>query len=276
MEKRMMQNLTAKRTFEGSLPMFPSSRSFGDSVIFLMIGVFMSFGLGAFVMMFLEAGLKGAIGLFSTDWRDFVFVANADAWAATSRMLGNAMDCGAALMFLWAFLQGKPMAATIALNVKRLRFGWIQALAFAVVGFGIYRGALWLVYDYLNLVQSAGSGSLVNTAKQLSGVAMGIMMLQTLVVAPILEEIVHRGFVYNILRSSLRVSLGRHVWLAEVLASVIGAGLFAVLHVFGASDVWPIFIGTLVLNELYRRTGSLVCPILLHVMMNAWVWYTIL
>lgn len=271
-----MKNLTAEGAFRGSLPVFPSSRSFGDTAIFLLIAVFMSFGFGAFVMMFLEAGLKGAIGLFSIDARDFVFVANADVWSATSRMLGNAMDCGAALLFLWSLLQRKPMAETIALNVKSLRFGWIQALAVAAVGFCIYRGALWLVYDYLALVQSAGSGSLVNTAKQLSGAAMGIMMVQTLLVAPFLEEIVHRGFVYNILRSSLRVSLSGHLWLAEVLASVIGAGLFAVLHVFGASDVWPIFIGTLVLNELYRRTGSLVCPIFLHVMMNAWVWYSIL
>lgn len=272
----MIKNLSARGLFQGSLPVFPSSRAFGDTAIFLMIAVFMSFGVGAFAMMFLEPMLKGAIGLISSQARAFVFVANADAWAATSRLLGNAMDCGVALMFLWAFLQGKPMVESISLNVKRLRFGWIQALAFAVVGFGIYRGALWLVYDYLELVQSTGSGSLVNTAKQLSGVAMGIMMFQTLVVAPILEEIVHRGFVYNILRSSLRVSLSRHVWLAEVLASVIAAGLFAMLHVIGASSILPIFIGTLVLNELYRRTGSLVCPILMHVMMNAWVWYSIL
>ncbi len=44
----------------------------------------------------------------------------------------------------------------------------------------------------------------------------------------------------------------------------------------GETHAQKSIIGTLVLNELNRRTGSLVCPILMQVMMNAWVWYSIL
>lgn len=271
-----MKIQSMKGLFQGSLPAFPHARGFGDTIVFLMLAVFMTFGFGAVVMMFLEPLVKGGIGLISSDARDFVFIANADAVAAVKRLLSNAMDCGAAMLLLWSCLQGKPLAETISLNMKRLRFGWIQAVVVAFVGFAVYRGAIWLIYDHFALVQSAGSGNLVNTAKQLSGVALGVMMFQTLVVSAILEEVVHRGLVYNILRSSLRISLTNFTWLAEVLAVLIGAGMFTIIHVFATDNLLPIFIGAVIMTELYRRTGSLVVPILMHSMLNGWIWYTIL
>jgi membrane protease YdiL (CAAX protease family) len=271
----MVKNLTAGKLLQGSLPLYPWSRAFGDTIILVVIATVMSMGCGAVLMMLLEGGVKAVLGLISSDVRDVVFVANADLVAAISRLLGHAIDCLAALMFLWGSLGGKPVAEALSLNVRRLRFGWLQALLYAGLGFCVYKLAVWLVYDYFAFVAVSGSGGLVKTASQLSGWPMAVMMLQTLVFAPILEEVVHRGFIYNILRSSLRVSLGRHVWLADLLACLFGAGLFTMLHVTASAPL-AIFIGAIIMTELYRRTGSLVCPILMHLMLNAWVWYTLL
>lgn len=271
----MVKYLQAGKLVQGSLPLYPWSRAFGDTIILIVIATMMSMGCGAVLMMLVEGGLKAVLGLISTDVRDAVFVANADLAAAISRLLGHAIDCLAALMFLWGSLQGKPPAQTLLLNVKRLRFGWVGAFVCALIGFGVYKLAVWLVYDYFALVAVGGSGGLVKTASQLSGWPMAVMMLQTLVFAPVLEEVVHRGFIYNILRSSLRISLGRHVWLADTLACLFGAGLFTMLHVTASAPL-AIFIGAVIMAELYRRTASLICPILMHLMLNAWVWYTLL
>lgn len=75
--------------------------------------------------------------------------------------------------------------------------------------------------------------------------------------APICEEVYFRGFVFGGLRS--RIGL----WPATLVAAV----LFALVHDSLAVQL-PIFALAITLTLVYVRTGSLVWPIVLHVLFN--------
>jgi len=81
--------------------------------------------------------------------------------------------------------------------------------------------------------------------------------LQTIILAPLFEELVFRGWFYQGLRRHLKP-----VW-----ATFICAGVFGVIH--GAYAALPLFVLALVLCYLYERTGRLVAPIVLHASFNA-------
>jgi membrane protease YdiL (CAAX protease family) len=78
-------------------------------------------------------------------------------------------------------------------------------------------------------------------------------------VAPLVEEVFFRGFVFAGLR-------GRYGWRR---AAVVSAGLFAVVH-FTPTAVIPIFILGYIFAYLYQRSGSLWPAILMHVATNTW------
>ncbi len=76
--------------------------------------------------------------------------------------------------------------------------------------------------------------------------------------APILEEIFFRGFVYRILAKTWSVWFG----------SIVSAILFALFH-FEFQSFIPLLILGLLLNFNYQRTGSLWTSICFHSMNNA-------
>lgn len=77
------------------------------------------------------------------------------------------------------------------------------------------------------------------------------------ILAPIAEELFFRGIVFN-------------AWLRERgqrFAYVGSAALFAVIH-FSIASLVPIFLLGLALAWVYRRTGTLLAPILMHATVN--------
>jgi membrane protease YdiL (CAAX protease family) len=78
------------------------------------------------------------------------------------------------------------------------------------------------------------------------------------VVAPLVEEIFFRGFVFAGLR-------GRWNWQA---AAIISAGLFALAH-FVPTSILPIFLLGLIFAFLYQISGSIWPAILMHMLTNA-------
>jgi membrane protease YdiL (CAAX protease family) len=77
------------------------------------------------------------------------------------------------------------------------------------------------------------------------------------VVAPFVEEVFFRGFVFSGLR-------GKWGW---PKAALISAGLFAVAHVIPTS-ILPIFILGLIFAFLYQASGSIWPAILMHMLTN--------
>ncbi len=87
-----------------------------------------------------------------------------------------------------------------------------------------------------------------------------VLLLSTLFAAifgPIAEEVFFRGFVYSAIKKNIGVFWGM------VITSVIFAFLHA--HIVG---FLPIMVLGLMLVYLYEKTGSLVAPMVLHMIHN--------
>ena len=109
--------------------------------------------------------------------------------------------------------------------------------------------ALQFEYEYqlpVLLVQGGGSP-----------LEMSLMALLIVVVAPICEEIVYRGFLFRYLNR--RVSLG--------VAIAISSGIFALMHL-NLYSFLPLFILGGGLCLAYRLSGSIVSSITIHVLFN--------
>lgn len=91
----------------------------------------------------------------------------------------------------------------------------------------------------------------------------GLFILAAVVIAPVVEEIFFRGFIFAGLKK-------RYTW---VKAMLISSGLFALLHLRPLA-VPPIFILGLVFAYLYQRSGSIWPAILIHSLVNglAVIW----
>jgi len=84
-----------------------------------------------------------------------------------------------------------------------------------------------------------------------------ILLFGGAVVAPIVEELFFRGFVFAGLR-------GRWSWQT---AAVVSAGLFALVH-FVPTSILPIFLLGLIFAVLYQLSGSIWPAILMHMLTN--------
>lgn len=132
-----------------------------------------------------------------------------------------------------------------------------------VVYFGLYLGGLFLVKQLapsINLNQSQQLGFQNPHTSQLPLVFISLVILP-----PLAEEIMVRGFLYSGLKNGLKL------WLAVVLTSIV----FGLAHLevgSGAPLLWvaalDTFILSLVLIYLKEKTGSLWASIGLHMLKN--------
>jgi membrane protease YdiL (CAAX protease family) len=85
-----------------------------------------------------------------------------------------------------------------------------------------------------------------------------LMAGAAVIVAPLVEETVFRGFVYGVLK---RYS---DSWFAAILS----AAMFALAH-FHLGSAVPLFVLALGFSWAYERTGSLLVPMVMHALFNA-------
>lgn len=88
--------------------------------------------------------------------------------------------------------------------------------------------------------------------------AKWIMAGAAVIVAPLVEETVFRGFVYGVLK---RYS---DSWFAALMSSA----MFALAH-FHLGSALPLFVLALGFSFAYERTGSLLVPMVMHGLFNA-------
>jgi membrane protease YdiL (CAAX protease family) len=114
--------------------------------------------------------------------------------------------------------------------------------------------------------------------KEVTGMSFLAMAFIAVVVAPLLEEIIFRGFLFNALRSAFRgrqnTPEGSQPW-ADFAAIFLSAAIFGGVHMINAfidaRYLWclpSMIVCGMVLAELYRRTGSLIPGILVHLLNN--------
>jgi CAAX protease family protein len=98
-----------------------------------------------------------------------------------------------------------------------------------------------------------------------------VWFLKLVLVYPVIEEIIFRGLLQELLRDYIsKASIGP-LTVANLLTSV----LFAAAHLFYHVPLWAasVFFPSLVFGFFKERTGALTAPFLLHAYYNAgYIW----
>jgi membrane protease YdiL (CAAX protease family) len=91
-----------------------------------------------------------------------------------------------------------------------------------------------------------------------SSPAKWVVALSAVVLAPLMEEIIFRGYLYPVLRRYLGVTLG----------VLLNAALFAAIHLHGPS-LGGLFMLAVCVTLAYEWTGSILVPVLMHALFNS-------
>ena len=83
------------------------------------------------------------------------------------------------------------------------------------------------------------------------------ILLHVLIFAPIVEEVIFRGFIYRILKSKLPI----------IFSMIISSTLFALIH-YNVLSYILLFVLSIFLTYIYERNGSIICPIIIHSLFN--------
>ncbi|MDD1721697.1 MAG: CPBP family intramembrane metalloprotease [Euryarchaeota archaeon] len=133
-----------------------------------------------------------------------------------------------------------------------------RALLFGVAGFVVAFVAATVVS--IPIEQLVGVDP---TQQALSQTAMEpgllpVLFLSAVLIAPIAEEIVFRGYLYKAFRD--RVKPG--------YAILLSSALFSFIHLEWRAFI-PLFVIGIVLAYVYEKTGNLIAPITVHMLNNA-------
>ncbi len=154
-------------------------------------------------------------------------------------------------------------------NFRLLELKWprLSDVGYALAGFAVY---LPLYVASLSIIQAVVPKLNVDQKQQLgfehaNGPGLVLVFISLVVLPPLVEEILVRGFLYG--------SLKAH-W-PKIHAMIVTSVLFAVAHLqigSGASLLWvaaiDTFILSLVLIYLKDKTNSLAASIMLHMLKN--------
>jgi len=107
------------------------------------------------------------------------------------------------------------------------------------------------------LLDSTEAGQLED--RELMPMSLFLSVLTAVVLAPVIEEIMHRGVVHQAIRTRWGV-------FPSMLAS---SALFSVMHFYTPLGLLSVFVSGMIFAWLYERTRSLWPPILCHALLNA-------
>jgi membrane protease YdiL (CAAX protease family) len=175
---------------------------------------------------------------------------------------------------LWYFKkqlrqQGLNVFSALALNLNSLKGSWWEAFKRSAMALGVALVAEAFL-DQMPLPRPHQAAA--DVASHVTGVGLLAFAVLAAMLAPVFEEIIFRGFIFNGLRTVLSRGrlfslVGSNQRFADWLAVGVSAGIFAGAHL-DPTAFWQLFLLGAVLAELYRRSGTLVCPMMLHAMNN--------
>lgn len=170
-----------------------------------------------------------------------------------AQLIFSACLVGAVVFF--ARLGGRPTPARFGLRPTPVG----RAVLWIVAGFVTFTivGGAWLALTDAQDEQDLITETL--TENPTTATVVGLAFL-TVVIAPIVEEVVFRGFVFQALRSAMPVGV----------AAAVSGLLFGVVHVFGSpvEFIVPLAVLGTILALIFWRTGSLYPCIALHALNN--------
>lgn len=180
-------------------------------------------------------------------------------------VLAEALTMGGLL----AFLRHKKTSLRTAVALKKVAWRDLGYTLIGIVVYFILFASLLAIINSVTPVDTTKEQA-IGFEKDLAGGGLILAFVSLVVLPPIVEEVLFRGFLFGTLRRR-KVKM--------VLATFITSLLFAGLHLFGATDgslLWLAFIDTFVLSLVlcYVReaTGSLWASIGVHALKNGLVF----
>jgi len=159
-----------------------------------------------------------------------------------------------------AFVAGR-IGPTAWLGLRWKQWPWVFLIAPAtVIGMWLVFGAL-AAAGYMDWVKELGADPLQESVRLLQTtrdpMVIAMMVLAAVIVAPVCEEIVFRGYLYPAAKKFAGT------WVAGGCTAL----LFAAAHGNFAA-LLPLFLFGIVLVVLYEKTGSIWAPIAVHLCFN--------
>ncbi len=158
--------------------------------------------------------------------------------------------------------------AAIALDGGLTSFGWrrdriVRDLVWAVLGYlviwPVCEGLAYLAVLLRGPPPSHGVLNLVHTGNvPLWGTVL--LWVSAVLISPVAEEVFFRGMLQTVLRRYVDLP-----WAAIALAAIA----FGAMHTAQPQYVVPLTVLGLALGYVYERTGSLVAPVIIHVLFNS-------
>jgi membrane protease YdiL (CAAX protease family) len=148
----------------------------------------------------------------------------------------------------------KDKLASLGFTTKKIP----KALLYGVIGF-IVAFIIAGIVGY-PIQQQFGVDPTQEALSQTASVPglLPLLFLSGVIIAPIAEEIVFRGYLYKAFRDRFKPSY----------AIFLSAALFSAIHLELLAAA-PLFVIGIVLAYVYEKTGNLMAPITLHVLNNA-------
>ena len=139
-------------------------------------------------------------------------------------------------------------------------------IGLAIIGFVVMWAIVFVIALIAAQIPGYDSGQAQDTgfSKSLAPGNAALVLLTLVVVAPVVEEIIFRGYLFGTLRRSTPV------WVAALVTSL----LFGLAHLQWNVGI-QVFALSLVSCYLRYRTGSLWASILLHMMKNGLAFYVL-
>lgn len=177
---------------------------------------------------------------------------------------------GAGIGTLWILFKKNSLSIRkeLGINLASLGGSWKRAVLLGVFALGVNL----LLGQVLNLLPLPEPYSpAAQFAKGLSGLMFAAFFVLSVIIAPYCEEIVYRGFLFNAGRSAFRqgwlATIFRSEQSATIAAMVVSSAVFAAVH-FTPSAFPELFAGGMVLAWIYRRSGTVITPIICHALNN--------
>jgi len=127
------------------------------------------------------------------------------------------------------------------------------------LGLGLFVPAMWINALYEAFLSRFGLKMQPEVERILTETSSpGLFVLTAVIIAPVVEEIFFRGFLFAGLKN-------RHTW---PMAMIISSGLFALLHLSPLAAP-PIFLLGLVFAYLYQRSCSIWPAVIIHSLVNS-------
>lgn len=241
------------------------------------------FALGSFVVPVVVMLALMAVSMASPQAADVIMpvISNRDGVPSTTfltwmMLLSFVSGFGLEVLYIRKACRraGTSLSEVTALSLNSLKGSNPLVTAWRVTWRVALTYGLWLLVAMaISPLLPAGHQDTVDFAKTLSGGNLLLFGVMAAVFAPVFEELVFRGFLFQGLRANFRqgragklLGSGRA---ADFAAMIVSSAVFALMHMqWNPTTILMLFLLGCFHAELYRRSGSLYCSMMLHAVNN--------